>query len=435
MGVLGSFLADASVQGADPSDTFYGTGALANVTTGTNDSAFGYFALNQNTSGSDNTASGAYALYYNESGNDNAASGNYALYNNTIGSANTASGNYALYYNTFGNGNTASGFGALYYNTGYSNTATGVAALQANTTGNYNTASGANTLFFNTTGASNTASGIEALFLNTTGSDNVATGYQALFSNTTGNDNIASGMWALNSNTTGNNNIASGYQALLDNTTGSNNIALGNSAGYNLTNGNNNIDIGNKGVTHESNTIRIGTTGAQTATFIAGIRETPLAQGVAVAVGITADGQLGVRASSARFKEAIKPMDKASEALFSLQPVTFRYKKAFDPQALPQFGLVAEQVAKVDPDLVACDAEGKPFTVRYDEVNAMLLNEFLKEHRKVEELEATVVAQQKDFKSQIAALTATLKAQAAQIQKVSDQIKTEAPVPRVAAND
>ena len=128
-------------------------------------------------------------------------------------------------------------------------------------------------------------------------------------------------------------------------------------------------------------------------------------------------------------------MDKASEAIFSLQPVTFRYKKALDPTALPQFGLVAEQVAKVDPDLVARDAEGKPFTVRYDEVNAMLLNEFLKEHRKVEALEATVAAQQKGFESQIAILTATLKAQAAQIQKVSDQLRAQAPAPRVVANN
>ena len=158
---------------------------------------------------------------------------------------------------------------------------------------------------------------------------------------------------------------------------------MGVVAGFNLTTGDNNIDIGNGGVAGEAGIIRIGTAGTQTATFIAGIREAPLAHGAAVAVGITADGQLGVRASSARFKEAIKPMDKASEAIFSLQPVTFRYKKELDPQALPQFGLVAEQVAKVNPDLVARDAEGKPFTVRYEEVNAMLLNEFLKEHRKV----------------------------------------------------
>src|SRR4029077_6895823 len=214
--------------------------------------------------------------------------------------------------------------------------------------------------------------------------------------------------------------------------------AVGSFAGSSLTTGSNNIDIGNAGVADESGIIRIGVAGTQTAAYISGIRETPLAHGVAVAVGVTADGQLGVRASSAQLKEAIKPMDKASEAIFSLQPVTFRYKKELDPKATPQFGLVAEQVAKVDPDLVARDAEGKPFTVRYDEVNAMLLNEFLKEHRKVEEqdgkrrtLEATVAQQQKN----IAALTAALKSQAAQIQKVSDQLGARAPAPRVVAND
>src|SRR4029077_12879948 len=162
----------------------------------------------------------------------------------------------------------------------------------------------------------------------------------------------------------------------------------------------------------------IGTPGIQTAAFIAGIRETRIAHGAAVTVGITADGQLGVRASSVRFKELVKPMDKASESIFSLQPVTFRYKHELDPESIPQFGLVAEQVAKVDPDLVVSDEKGKPYTVRYEEVNVMLLNEFLKEHRKVEELEATVTQ-----------LQAAFKAQAAQIQMVSDQLKAEAPAP------
>ena len=240
------------------------------------------------------------------------------------------------------------------------------------------------------------------------------------------------------SNRTGLDNTATGVEALVNLSAGDDNIALGQSAGSNLINGSNNIDIGNAGIAAESGIIRIGTTGNQTATFIAGIRETPLAHGVAIAVGITAHGQLGVRASSARFKEVIRPMDKASEAIFSLQPVTFRYKKAFDPQALPQFGLAAEQVAKVNPDFVACDAKGKPFTVRYDEVNAMLLNDFLKEHRKVEEqgsrqqkLETTIAQQQQE----IQALTATLKAQAAQLQKVSDQLETQALAPRVVANN
>jgi len=144
---------------------------------------------------------------------------------------------------------------------------------------------------------------------------------------------------------------------------------------------------------------------------------------------------LGESFLSARIKEAIQPMDKASEAILALKPVTFRYKHELDPDGIPQFGLVAEQVAKVDPDLVARDDQGKPYTVRYEAVNAMLLNEFLKEHRKVEALESTVAAQQKGFESQIAALTATIKAQAAQIQKVSDQLRTQAPAVRVVAND
>jgi hypothetical protein len=148
----------------------------------------------------------------------------------------------------------------------------------------------------------------------------------------------------------------------------------------------------------------------------------PLALGVAIAVGITADGQLGVRASSVRFKELVKPMEKASEAIFSLQPLTFRYKK--DPAAVPQFGLVAEEVAKVNPDLVTPDVEGKPFTVRYDEINAMLLNEFLKEHRKNEE-------QQK----QINVLTAQLKEQAAQIQKVSAQVEVNKTASQIVLNN
>ena len=203
--------------------------------------------------------------------------------------------------------------------------------------------------------------------------------------------------------------------------TGDNNIALGASAGTNLFAGSNNIYIGNAGGGGgESGVIRIGTQGTQTATFIAGIAAVPVS--VAHSVGVTAEGQLGVKPSSARYKEAIQPMDKSSEALLNLKPVTFRYRKQLDPKGIRQFGLVAEQVAKVDPNLVDLDANGKPFTVRYDEVNAMLLNEFLKEHRKVAELEATVAAQEKDFESQIAALTATLKAQEAQIQKVSDQL-------------
>jgi len=165
---------------------------------------------------------------------------------------------------------------------------------------------------------------------------------------------------------------------------------LGFTAGANLSAGSNNIDIGNLGVASESRTIRIGKSGTQIKTFIAGINGATVAGGVGVIVG--SNGQLGTVVSSARFKDGIKPMDKASEAILSLQPVTFRYKHELDPNGIPQFGLVAEQVEKVNPDLVARDAQGKPYTVRYEAVNAMLLNEFLKEHKKVEKLEGVVAS-------------------------------------------
>jgi hypothetical protein len=300
-----------------------------------------------------------------------------------------------------------------------------------NNFGSNNTAIGFNALLIDTFGTDNTAIGDSALF-NNNGSFNTATGSFAHYFNTNGSFNTATGLSALQSNTTGDGSTAIGTFALAFNTTGSGNIALGLGAGFSLTTGDNNIDIGNGGVAGESNTIRIGTQETQTATFIAGIRGVPISGGTAV--GVNSNGQLGQRASSARFKEGIHPMDKASEAIFSLQPVTFRYKKALDPKALPQFGLVAEEVAKVNPDLVFADEQGKPFTVRYEEVNAMLLNEFLKEHRKVENLkndfQTTAAQQQKE----IAALTATVKEQAAQIQKVSAQLEASKPAPQIVNN-
>ena len=266
-----------------------------------------------------------------------------------------------------------------------------------------------------------TAIGFQALFSNTTGEWNTAIGANVLPVNTTGSFNTAVGTIALFNNTTGNNNTAVGSEALRNNNSGNNNIALGNSAGSNLITGSDNIDIGNVGVAGESGVIRIGTEGTHTATYIAGINEAPLVHGAAVAVGITPDGQLGVRASSVRFKELVKPIDKASEAIFSLQPVTFRYKK--DPAALPQFGLVAEEVAKVNPDLVTRDVEGKPFTVRYEEINAMLLNEFLKEHRKVKALEVGLAQQQKDFQAIVARQQKQIEALNTGLQRVSDQLE------------
>ena len=295
---------------------------------------------------------------------------------------------------------------------------------------NGDTAEGTQALFreSNTNGCDNTAIGFQTLFNNTGGCGNTAIGAHALFSNTFdfntfegGNYDTATGAFALYSNTTGNNNTAEGFQAL-ENSTGSNNIALGANAGISLTTGSNNIDIGAFGVAGESNTIRIGVIGLQKNAYMQGITGAAVASGVTVMVG--SNGKLGTIQSSARYKEAIKPMNKTSEAILALKPVTFRYKKELDPDGIPQFGLVAEQVEKVNPDLVARDEQGKVNTVRYEAVNAMLLNEFLKEHKRVEE-------QQKE----IAALAAQLKEQAALIRKVSDRFEVGKAAPQLVANN
>ncbi len=382
-----------------------------------------------NSTGYANTANGAYSLYSNNTGFANTANGYQALYTNTTGYDNTANGVFALYSNTTGYSNTANGLSALYNNTtGGNNTATGLGALYNNTTGFVNTANGVEALFSNTTGARNTANGFNALFNNTTGGLNTATGLGALSSNTGGYYNTANGYEALLSNIIGNSNTAEGYHALKNNT-GAINIGLGVNAGLNLTTGSNNIDIGNSGVAAESATIRIGAA-AQTRAFIAGVRGVTTANANAVPVVIDSAGQLGTVSSSRRFKNEIKPMDQTSEAILGLKPVTFHYKS--DPAgAGPQFGLIAEEVAQVNPDLVVRDEKGQVETVRYDAVNAMLLNEFLKEHRTVEEQKATI-AQLKDG---MKVLTASLKEQAAQIQKVNDKMEMSRPAPQVVNND
>jgi hypothetical protein len=232
------------------------------------------------------------------------------------------------------------------------------------------------------------------------------------------------------SNNTGSNNTANGAFALFSNTTGFSNTAIGASAGANQTTGSNNVYIG-AGMS--------GVAGEVGACYIANIFSQTSAGGLPVL--INAFGKLGTTTSSRRFKEDIKPMDKASGALFGLEPVTFRYKKAIDPAGTSQFGLVAEEVEKINLDLVVRDKEGKPYSVRYDAVNAMLLNEFLKEHKAVQEQEAAIARQRKDFEAataqhhkEIEALTATVKEQAAQIQKVSAQLEVNKPAPRVVVN-
>jgi hypothetical protein len=343
------------------------------------------------------------------------AEGCYALQNLTSGLANTGVGWYSLFANTTGSYNTAVGAGALDLNTGDENTATGTGALLLNTTGVNNTANGAFALVMNSTGRDNTAVGRRALQYNNGGGYNTAVGSAAMDMHGTGDNNTAVGAFALYSDTAGVSNTGVGDSALESNK-GNNNTALGTSAGSNLTTGDNNIDIGFNvlGTAGESNTIRIGNSDIAT-TIIRGIFNQTSSGGIPVL--INSDDTLGTMTSSARFKQDIKPMDKASEALFALKPVAFRYKKEIDPTGASQFGLVAEDVEKVNPDLIVCDKEGKPYSVRYDQVNAMLLNEFLKEHRKVEQMQ-----------KQIDALTTA-------VQKVSTRLELNEPAPRTVLNN
>jgi hypothetical protein len=331
----------------------------------------------------------------------------------------------ALHNNVSGSFNIGVGQGALAANLSSDNVAVGYQALNSNTTGG-------------TVGGeigANTAIGAQAAASNITGANLNAVGYQALFSNDgvppQGSFNNAHGDFALFSNTTGQRNNAFGHEALTNNVTGSFNTAIGDLAGLNITR-NWNIDIGKDvvgigGATGDNFVTRIGIgdptdAHAQLKCFIGGIGNATVT-GLAVLVNTTT-GQLGVMSSSARFKDEIKPMNKASEAILALKPVTFRYKHEFDPARSPQFGLVAEEVAKVNPDLVTRDAKGELYTVRYEAVNAMLLNEFLKEHRTVEDLKSTVAKQEK----QIEALTTGL-------QKVSDQLELSKSAPRTVLNN
>jgi hypothetical protein len=326
----------------------------------------------------------------------NTAEGQNALLNLTTGTYNTAVGLFSLSGNVGANFNTAIGAGVLLTNTADNNTATGAGALLNNTTGDSNTANGTFALFDNTVGGGNTATGFAALGNNTTSNFNTANGANALLNNVTGGDG----------------NTAIGYQALNNNTSGSGNIALGAFSGSAIITADQVICIG------------AGVTGANedNGCFIGEIFDVTSSNGTPVF--INSNHKLGTSTSSKRFKEDIKPMDNASETLFSLKPVTFRYKQNIDPDRKEQFGLVAEDVEKINADLVVCDREGKPYSVRYDQVNAMLLNEFLKEHRKVEKLEATVVS-----------LAATVKEQAVQLQQVKTEIRINKPAMQVARSN
>jgi hypothetical protein len=412
--------------------TAEGTNALQNLTTGAANTGIGWHSLFLDSAGSfntgvgggalllnnadSNTAVGAAALLLNTSGTENTAVGTGALVNNDTGDSNTANGSFALFSNIQGNRNTAIGFHALENNIASSNIAVGADALRSNTTGINNIAVGNTSLEVNIGGSGNTAVGSAALTSKTQGDGNTGIGNFSLASNTEGSANTAVGQFVLAFNTEGDFNTAVGDNAL-DQSTGSQNTALGHRAGTNMTTADNVICIGTPG---DATAFALGDR-----CFIGNIRGATVGNGDGVNVIIDSDGQLGTINSSRRFKKDIKSMDQTSEAILALKPVTFHYKNQDTKKAesTPQFGLIAEDVAEANPDLVVRDRDGKPFTVRYDAVNAMLLNEFLKAHRKVQELEANAVKQQK----QIDALTAGL-------QKVSAQLGLSKAAPLIANN-
>ncbi len=380
------------------------------------------FALAQNGQALNPPPDGGYS-------GGNTAEGQNALFSLTSGGYNAAVGWLSLRSDTTGSFNTAIGAGALLANTANENTATGAGALLSNSSGANNTANGAFALFSNTLGHDNTATGTSALQNNNNGNFNTATGESALFFNTTGTLNTAVGSFALLFNNTGSENNALGYAALSSNT-GDGNTAIGDVAGSDLTTGSGNVCIGKdvRGVAGESDTTRIRNIGS-----------TAQDTGIYVTLDVVGGDKLGYVAipSSRRYKDEIKPMDKTSEALFALKPVNFRYKREINPDGAQRFGLIAEEVEKINPALVSYDLEGKPVTVRYESINAMLLNEFLKEHQKVEEQEATIMQLKSDATKQEATISqlnkrmevfaTTLKEQAAQIQKVNAQLEGNRP--------
>src|SRR6476620_9530153 len=412
-------------------NTAEGHNALFSLTSGGFNTAVGFFSLRSNAIGQFNTATGAGTLLASTA-DENTATGAGALLSNTTGPNNTANGAFALFRNTTGGFNTATGDSALSSNTsGAQNTATGISALQSNTNGSSNTATCSQALYSNTTGTANTANGWQALF-NNNSVYNTADGFQALNSNTTGQFNTATGAHALLRSITGENNVANGFEALGSNTTGGANTAIGSLAFTGNSTGNNNTALGasaGNAVTTADNVTCLGANvlGANVSntTWIANVYGVTTQSGTTAPVVVSDNGQLGTAASSERFKKDVSAMEKASEGILSLRPVTFHYKT--DTNGTPQFGLIAEEVAKVNPALVLLDKEGKPYTVRYDQVNAMLLNEFLKEHRKNEEQEATIAQLKHDFQSRLADQQKQIEALTTGLQKVSAQLAAASP--------
>lgn len=411
--------------------TAEGCNALELLTTGIGNTAVGWYSLSNTDSnsfntglgagalcfniGNANTAVGTAALLLNFSGFENVADGYQALSNNNTGSYNNAIGAFALYSNMDGSFNNALGNQALALNVhAGNNTAIGDLALAnndnlADNEAYFNTAVGAQTLFSNVDGNSNTAVGWQALYYNN-GNFNTATGGFALFSNVSGARNTAIGYSALSGakgEASVSDNTAVGFQALFNNFEGNRNTAVGVNAGSNISGASNVICIG------------ANVAGANTndTCFIGNIRGVTTINNDAIPVRIDSAGQLGTESSSRRYKTDIKPIEKASESILSLKPVSFRYKIHKDSP--PNFGLIAEEVAQVNPDLVIFGSDGKPYTVRYDAVNAMLLNEFLKEHRRVENQESRIQRQE----AIIAQQQKEIEALSAGLQRVSTELE------------
>ena len=356
----------------------------------------------------------------------NTADGADALAGLTTGIYNSAFGIFSLLSNGSANFNTGVGAGVLLVNTANENTAVGAGALFSNKVAGDNNAVGAFALFNNDSDAAGTANfnnahGRNCLLNNVDGDENDAFGDDSMESNTTGIENTAMGDDSLDSNTTGSDNTAVGKEAGDTVTTGSENTFLGHNAGIGTTDGSDIIAIGAESAGQFAN---VGPT-----CFIGNIDGEPTSDpGSTVAVLIDSNNNLGTFASSRRVKHDIKPMDKASEVILALKPVSFKYNH--DVKGTPCFGLIAEDVAQVDRDLVVRDKNGEPQTVRYEQINAMLLNEFLKEHRKVETAGSNIA----ELRSTVGVLTAQLKEQAAQIQKVSAQLEVNKPAPQVVAS-
>lgn len=364
----------------DGHNTSLGRNALSSLSGGAHDNtALGFEALRS-------TAGDEMHFY----GSNNTAVGSAALRGNTNGVGNTATGFEALHTNTAGAFNTAVGFQALYANTtGFLNSASGSAALRSNTTGIFNTASGSSALVSNTTGMSNSAFGLAALASNTVGFGNTAAGFDALAQNTFGTYNAAFGSGALRSSAHADGNAAFGTNAL-GSTTGGFNTALGYAAGRNNTTGYFSIFIGNYGAATDNATIKIGEQDQQTSAFLAGVRGVTTRRNDAIPVLVDSAGQLGTVSSSRSVKQDIQDLGTFADRLLELRPVAFRYKQhaAESPDTPVQFGLIAEEVAEVFPELVVYDDEGKPQTVKYHLLSSLLLGELQQLHARVEELES-----------------------------------------------